>query len=265
MKRLLLPIAIAALIAGCGSSGSSAAASSRTKTTHHKPARRAKKVVHHRKITHHKRVVHHKRSVVVTTSAVTTTAATTTYTPPPTSTSTYTPPPTATHTTSVVPTTTHQTTTHHRTHTSTTTSQGYCLSVTARIDTPGGAVPVAQVRPGMSVLSTDLSGRSITVKVLRVHHTAVPASHMMVSLRLADGRRLLVSLGHPLPNGEPVSSLVAGEQFEGTSVVSAARVRYGRPYTYDLLPAGPTHTYFADGILMGSTLAPRVATLTHPF
>ena len=81
----------------------------------------------------------------------------------------------------------------------------------------------------------------------------------------ADGRHLLVSLGHPLPNGEPVQTLAPGERFEGSRVVSAAHVVYGRPYTYDLLPAGPTHTYYADGMLMGSTLAPAGTYLSRPF
>ncbi|MFL5824400.1 MAG: hypothetical protein ACJ764_13265 [Solirubrobacteraceae bacterium] len=146
----------------------------------------------------------------------------------------------------------------------------YCLAVTARIATPDGSVPVAAVRPGMSVWSTDLTGQRILVKVLRVHHTPVPSDHLMVQLRLADGRNLLVSLGHPLPNGRPVDTLVVGQQFEGSRVVSDARVQYGRPYTYDLLPAGPTHTYLADGILLGSTLAPApgaalAAVLPNPF
>ena len=142
--------------------------------------------------------------------------------------------------------------------------------MTARIATSNGSVPVADVKPGMLVWSTDLSGQRILEQVLRVHHTPVPSDHLMVQLRLADGRALLVSLGHPLPGGQPVETLVAGEQFEGTTVVSTTRVQYGHPDTYDLLPAGPTHTYYADGILMGSTLAPAsdgalAGLLAHPF
>ncbi|HZU60737.1 MAG TPA: Hint domain-containing protein, partial [Solirubrobacteraceae bacterium] len=120
---------------------------------------------------------------------------------------------------------------------------------------PAGPVQVDELKPGTIVWSTDRQGRRIAVKVLRVHHVRVPADHMMVRLRLADGRHVLVSLGHPLPSGQPVDTLVAGQSFEGSRVVSATRVRYGRPYTYDLLPAGPTHTYFAGGVLLGSTLA----------
>jgi predicted lipoprotein with Yx(FWY)xxD motif len=135
-------------------------------------------------------------------------------------------------------------------------NNSYCLAVTARIATPDGPVRVDHVKRGMAVWSTDRQGRRIRVTVLRVHHVHVDASHLMVRLRLADGRTLLGSLGHPLANGEPIGKLVAGERFQGSRIVSVARVRYGRPYTYDLLPAGPTHTYFADGVLLGSTLAP---------
>jgi hypothetical protein len=124
---------------------------------------------------------------------------------------------------------------------------------------------VAAIKPGMTVWSTDLTGRRISVNVLRVRQAHVPSDHLMVRLRLADGRTLLVSLTHPLPSGEQVRTLTVGQRFEGTSVVSAARVEYGRPYTYDLLPAGPTHTYFADGILMGSTLAPAGSFIPQPF
>jgi predicted lipoprotein with Yx(FWY)xxD motif len=136
------------------------------------------------------------------------------------------------------------------------TGKNYCLSVTTQIAAPHGAVQVNRIRPGMVVWSADRHGRRIRVTVLKVHHTRVASDHLMVRLHLADGRKLLVSLGHPLPNGEPIRTLAAGRRFEGSRVVSAARVRYGRPYTYDLLPAGATHTYFADGVLLGSTLAP---------
>jgi len=131
----------------------------------------------------------------------------------------------------------------------------YCLSVAVRIATPDGPVAVDRVKRGMVVWSTDHAGRRIRVRVLKVQRRHVPLDHLMVRLRLADGRKLLVSLGHPLPDGKPVATVGAGQRFQGSRVLSAARVRYGRPYTYDLLPAGPTHTYFADGVLLGSTLA----------
>ena len=265
MKRLLLSaIVIAVITGGCGSGGSTTSAATRPTVT--KPVKRHKPHKAHKAHKAKRKTRHHTPHRVSTSSSggasaappvtTTTAPAVVTTTPPPATTTTATPPPPPT-------TTQQQTTTQHHTGT-TTTSQGYCLSVTARIGTPGGSIPVAQITPGMFVWSTDLRGQRIRVKVVRVHHTHVPSSHMMVRLRLADGRALLVSLGHPLPDGQPIRTLAVGQRFEGTRVTSNTRVRYGRPYTYDLLPAGPTHTYFADGVLLGSTLAPNVA-LTRPF
>lgn len=259
MKRILISaIAIALLIAGCGSGGSTTPAATKAKTTKsttttkttttHKKKRR---VVKKRRTVVHKSTTRSSGGAAVTTTTAATTAVTTTSSaPPPPTTTTHSAPP---------PVTTHQQPPpkkHHNGGGGGSHGGGYCLSVTDRIGTPTGSVPVAQIKPGMHVWSTDRRGRRISVKVLRVHHTAVPSTHLMVRLHLADGRTVLASLGHPLPSGQAIKTLAVGQRFEGTRVVSDARVRYGRPYTYDLLPAGPTHTYYADGVLLGSTLAP---------
>ena len=130
-----------------------------------------------------------------------------------------------------------------------------CLARGTRIAVPGGSVAVERIRVGMTVWSTDRDGRRIRATVLRVGRTPVPASHEVVRLVLADGRTVLVSPGHPTPDGSAVGALRAGDHFEGTRVRSAALVRYRGGFTFDLLPSGPTHTYYADGILLGSTLA----------
>ena len=41
-------------------------------------------------------------------------------------------------------------------------------------------------------------------------------------------------------------------------MAEATLIPYEGLFTFDLLPAGPTGTYFADGILLRSTLDPRV-------
>ena len=71
---------------------------------------------------------------------------------------------------------------------------------------------------------------------------------------LGDGRQVLVSPGHPTADGHRVGDLVAGDDFDGSTVVAADRIAYAG-YTYDLLPSGPTGTYWADGVLLVSTIA----------
>jgi len=73
-------------------------------------------------------------------------------------------------------------------------------------------------------------------------------------LVLADGRELWGSPGHPLADGRPVGQLRPGNLLDGVKILSTSRVLYGQPATYDLLPAGPTGMYWANGILMSSTL-----------
>jgi hypothetical protein len=130
-----------------------------------------------------------------------------------------------------------------------------CLARGTRIATPLGDVPVEDLRVGEPVWSATPDGRRVATLVARVGSMAVPATHEIVHLVLADGRALDVSPGHPLPTGRPVGTVAVGEPLDGSFVVSADRVRYDGGRTFDLLPAGPTGTYWANGVLLGSTLA----------
>jgi hypothetical protein len=83
----------------------------------------------------------------------------------------------------------------------------------------------------------------------------VPAGHLMVHLMLADGRELLASPGHRTADGRQLGSLASGETLGGSTITRWELVPYAGDRTYDLLPAGPTGTYWANGILLSSTLA----------
>jgi len=62
------------------------------------------------------------------------------------------------------------------------------------------------------------------------------------------------SAGHPTADGRKVGELRAGDRLDGARVVAAMMVHLDDGATYDLLPSGPTGTYWADGVLLGSTL-----------
>ena len=129
-----------------------------------------------------------------------------------------------------------------------------CLARGTRIATPDGDVAVEELRPGMAVWTLDAEGRLVAGTVVRVGETPVPSTHRVVRLVLADGRHLEASPGHPLPDGRHLGDLRAGDPVDGSTVASAALVRYAGRATFDLLPSGPTSLYWADGILVGSTL-----------
>jgi Hint domain len=131
-----------------------------------------------------------------------------------------------------------------------------CLARGTRIATPDGEVSVEDVRVGMHVWSIDATGRRFVAIVARIGRTPVPPTHEVVRLVLDDGRVLQASPGHPLADGRLLGTLMAGDSVDGATVMSATLEPYDGGFTYDLLPDGPTGTYFADGIPLSSTLAP---------
>jgi hypothetical protein len=82
----------------------------------------------------------------------------------------------------------------------------------------------------------------------------VPATHQVVDLKLEDGREVWVSPGHPTADGIIVAKLQVGGSLDGSMILSVQRVRYDDMATYDLLPSGETGQYWANGILLASTL-----------
>lgn len=130
-----------------------------------------------------------------------------------------------------------------------------CLSAQTRIDTPRGPVPVTDLKVGDLVWTLDGRGERVAEPVLQVGSTPVPPTHQMVHLVLSDGRELWASPGHPTTDGRHLGDLAVGEVFDGARVTTAQLVPYGQTATYDLLPAGGTGYYWANGILLASTLA----------
>jgi hypothetical protein len=129
-----------------------------------------------------------------------------------------------------------------------------CLARGARIDTPRGRIPVEHLRVGDLVWTVDANGRRIAAPLELVGSRPVPSSHRVVHLVLADGREAWVSAGHPTADGRTIGVLRPGDRLDGARVVRVELVRYAAGATFDLLPAGATGRYWANGILLGSTL-----------
>jgi hypothetical protein len=114
---------------------------------------------------------------------------------------------------------------------------------------------VTDVKPGMIVWTAAIDGTRIAVPVVEIGSIQVPVGHLMVHLVLADGRELLASPGHRTADGRALGLLAAGEALDGSTISRWELVPYFADRTYDLLPVGPTGTYWADGIQLASTLA----------
>lgn len=129
-----------------------------------------------------------------------------------------------------------------------------CLARGTRIATPQGEIAVEDLRVGDVVWTLDAAGARIAAPLVETGSTPVPATHRVVRLVLSDGRAVYVSPGHLTADGRSVGDLVAGERYDGSEVLSATRVPYAGGATFDVLPAGATGMYWANGVLLGSTL-----------
>jgi hypothetical protein len=132
-----------------------------------------------------------------------------------------------------------------------------CLAASTLIATPTGSIPVTSVRIGTIVWTRGADGERVAAPVTEVGSMEAPVAHRMVHLVLADGRDLLVSPGHRTADGRQAGDLRMGDQLDGSTIMTWELVPYAGGRTYDLLPAGATGFYWANGILMSSTLVAR--------
>jgi len=135
-----------------------------------------------------------------------------------------------------------------------------CLAASTMIATPQGPVRVTDVRVGQVVWTQTADGRRVATPVIEVGSMPVHAGHLMVHLLLADGRELVASPGHRTADGRALGSLRKADEVDGSTITLWELVPYAGDRTYDLLPSGATGRYWANGILLSSTLSPEAAT-----
>ena len=129
-----------------------------------------------------------------------------------------------------------------------------CLAAGTLIDAPQGAIRVETLQVGDQVWTKNAAGERVIGVILQTGSVRVPATHQIIHLSLSDGRELWASPGHPTADGRRLADLKVGDVIDGARVTSVERMLYQGQSTYDLLPSGSTGFYWADGILMGSTL-----------
>lgn len=135
------------------------------------------------------------------------------------------------------------------------TSCPRCLQGDARISTPLGEIAIRDLQKGMPVWTIDSTGqRRATVILLTVRRSIVPNASL-VHMRLDDGRELIVSPGHPTVAGRPIGNLFVGDILDGGRIVFIETTPATETSTFDILPSGETGAYWANGILLKSTLS----------
>lgn len=129
-----------------------------------------------------------------------------------------------------------------------------CLPPGAQIATPVGDRAVSSLAAGDLVWTLDADGARVAAPILRVRPLAAPRDHQVVRVTLDDGRVVTGSPLHPTADGRTLGALVVGGALDGATVRAIAMVALDADATWDLLPDSATGAYWADGVLLGSTL-----------
>jgi hypothetical protein len=140
-----------------------------------------------------------------------------------------------------------------------------CNSPDTPIATPAGNRPIASLVPGDLVYSIHRGQVSI-VPIAEVGRQRAQRDHHVMRLLLATGTVIEISPRHPTADGRTMGDLAADDLLDGVRLVSVTLVPYRHSHTYDILPASDTGTYYASGVLIGSTMAsgPRLASAPAP-
>ncbi len=139
-----------------------------------------------------------------------------------------------------------------------------CLPPTALIATPSGDVPIHRLRAGDQVWTVDASGRRAAAAIRQMSTVRTGAAHVLVKVTLADGRIVRASRGHPTATGSLLGELGPGARLDGSTIVDLEEIGYPDSFTWDLLPEGATGHYWADGVLLGSTLTQAPSATVGP-
>ena len=129
-----------------------------------------------------------------------------------------------------------------------------CLAEGTLIDTPDGPVPVEKLQQGMMIYTQDDAGKKIAGVIMATASAQSPTSFQIIRIVLNDGRIVSASPGHPTTDGRTIGELKVGDTLDGGIIAAVTAVPYNG-YTFDILPEGGTGFYWANGILLKSTLA----------
>jgi hypothetical protein len=113
---------------------------------------------------------------------------------------------------------------------------------------------VEALKKGMVIYTQDSTGKKIAGVITATASVQSPTSFQIIRITLNDGRVVSASPGHPTTDRRTIGELKVGDYLDGGIVAAVTAVPYNG-YTFDILPDGGSGFYWANGILLKSTLA----------
>ena len=142
----------------------------------------------------------------------------------------------------------------------TTTAMAMCLPPDILIRTVTAEKKISNLKVGDIVLSDN--GKPVRIaKITKVE----AKNHKVMKIKFNDGTSFEGSAEHPTADGRLFKDLKTGDKIDGRTVVETKLIPYKYSHTYDILPDSKTGNYYANGVLIGSTLKmEEVAVTTMP-
>ncbi len=135
-----------------------------------------------------------------------------------------------------------------------------CLPPNILIRTLTAEKKISDLRVGDLVLSDN--GKP--VRIARITKVEAP-NHKVMKIKFNDGTSFEGSPEHPTADGRLFKDLKTGDKIDGRTVVETKLIPYKYSHTYDILPNSKTGNYYANGVLIGSTLKfEEIAVTTLP-
>lgn len=133
----------------------------------------------------------------------------------------------------------------------------FCLPGNSLISVPNGFVAIEKLKNGDLVWTIDKSGHRVQTVIVQKTKRHVFKDHKIANIVLRDRREIYASPGHPTIDNEELGALKKGQILDGAQVASTQIISYQGKYTHDILPSGETGGYWANSMLIGSTLSSK--------
>lgn len=134
------------------------------------------------------------------------------------------------------------------------TGGGTCMPINTLVSTPKGLIFIQDLSVGDLIWTINQVGEKVATAIESVITRPAPQTHQMAYITLCDGRQVTTSPNHPTIEGVKIRDLRVGDILDNSPILQIEYLPYEEGVIFDILPSGETGGYWANGVLLGSTL-----------